>query len=55
MILEAPELKEEADALEALVSLGYTQKDARDALAGSDSAKNAEARIKAALAKLGRK
>src|SRR3989344_4361691 len=53
--VNAPELKDEADALEALVSLGYTQKDARDALAGSDSAKNAEARIKAALAKLGRK
>ena len=31
--VDAPELKEEADALEALVSLGYSQKEAREALA----------------------
>lgn len=30
--VEAPELKDEADALDALVSLGYTQRDAREAL-----------------------
>ncbi len=31
--VEAPELKTEADALDALVALGYSQREARDALA----------------------
>ncbi|MEK7077085.1 MAG: Holliday junction branch migration protein RuvA, partial [Patescibacteria group bacterium] len=53
--VDAPELKDEADALEALVSLGYTQKDARDALVGvSESNAGVENRVKAALKKLGR-
>lgn len=37
VIVDAPELKEEADAMEALVSLGYTQREARDALSGVSS------------------
>jgi len=53
--IDAPELKDEADALEALVSLGYTQKDARDALANvSESNAGVENRVKAALKKLGK-
>ena len=30
--MEAPELKEEADALDALMQLGYSQREAREAL-----------------------
>ena len=53
--IDAPELKDEADALEALVSLGYTQRDARDALANvSESNAGVENRVKAALKKLGK-
>lgn len=32
VVLEAPELKNEADALDVLIALGFSQKDARDAL-----------------------
>lgn len=54
--VEAPELKEEVDALEALQALGYSQKEARDALGKiSDNAAGAEKRIKEALKNLGRK
>lgn len=54
--VEAPELKEEADALEALVSLGYSQREAREALqAVPREILGAEQRVKAALKKLGRK
>lgn len=51
--VEAPELKEEADALDALVHLGYTQKEARDALTSvPQTTASAEERVKAALKKL---
>lgn len=54
--VEAPELKEEADALDALVHLGYTQKEARDALMSvPETTASAEERVKAALKKLSRK
>lgn len=52
--VEAPELKEEADALEALVSLGYSQKEAREALAQVPSdTTSVEKRVKEVLKKLG--
>jgi Holliday junction DNA helicase RuvA len=54
--IDAPELKDEADALEALVSLGYTQRDARSALAEvSDKELGVEARVREALKKFGKK
>ncbi len=50
----APELKEEADALEALVSLGYSQHEARRVLGeGEGRGGSVEARLKEALKKLG--
>lgn len=54
--VEAPELKEEADALEALVALGYSQREAREALQrlGPDIT-SIEKRVKEALKSLGRK
>lgn len=52
--VEAPELKEEADALEALVSLGYSQGEAREALRGVPrEITSPEKRIKEVLRKLG--
>lgn len=52
--LGAPELREEADALDALVSLGYTHSEARSALAGvPKEVKNASDRVKEALRSLG--
>ncbi len=52
--VEAPELKEEADALEALVSLGYSQREAREALSGvPKEIASAEKQVKEALKKLG--
>ncbi|TSC69310.1 MAG: holliday junction DNA helicase RuvA [Parcubacteria group bacterium Gr01-1014_66] len=52
--VNAPELQEEADALEALMSLGYSQREARDALAGVGyHITSAEKRIAEALKKLG--
>jgi Holliday junction DNA helicase RuvA len=52
--VEAPELKEEADALEALVALGYTQREAREALAAvSPETQSVEKRVREALKKLG--
>lgn len=54
VLVEAPELKEEADALEALVSLGYSQREAREALQQiPEEVKSIEKRIQGALKKLG--
>ena len=54
--LNAPELKEEADAMDALVQLGYSQREARDALQiVSKEIVGAEKRVRAALTQLGRK
>lgn len=51
--VEAPELKDEADALEALVSLGYSQREAREALSGiSPETRSVEKRVREALKKL---
>ena len=53
--IDAPELGEEADALDALVALGYSQREAREALwAVPPEIIGAEARIKGALRKLGK-
>lgn len=50
----APELKEEADALDALVSLGYTQSEAREALSVvPKEVRDASGRVKEALRRLG--
>lgn len=54
--MEAPELKEEADALDALVQLGYSEREAREALQQVPrDIEGAEKRVKAALKKLGGK
>jgi len=54
VMVEAPELKEEADALDALVSLGYSQREAREALARvPEDIKSSEKRVKEALQRLG--
>lgn len=56
VIVEAPELKEEADALEALVSLGYSSQEARDALAYvSRETRGVEKRVAEALKQLGKR
>ena len=56
IIVEAPELREEADALDALVSLGYSQREAREALARvPEDIKSSEKRVKEALQRLGGK
>lgn len=53
--ISAPELKEEADALDALISLGYSKKEARDALRDTPKeTPSAEGKLKAALKKLGK-
>lgn len=53
--VDAPELKEETDALDALISLGYTQSEARESLARvSKDIRGASARVKEALRQLGR-
>jgi len=53
--IEAPELKEEADALEALISLGYSQREAREALARVPAdITSMEKRVGAALKNLGK-
>ncbi len=49
----APELKDEADALDALVSLGYSPREAREALSGVPAeGANLERRVKEALKKM---
>ena len=54
-IADMPELREESDALDALVSLGYSYAEARDALAAvAKDVKGAGARVKEALKRLGR-
>ena len=53
--VEALELKHEADALEALVSLGYSRAEAREALSQiSPEIMSIEARIKEVLKKIGK-
>ncbi len=53
--VDAPELKGEADALDALLSLGYSQREAREALAKvSGRASGAEEKVREALKLLGR-
>ena len=50
-----PELKEESDALDALVALGYSQFEARDTLSSvPEEIRGASERVKAALKRLGR-
>lgn len=52
--IDAPELKEELDALDALTSLGYSQREAREALARlPKEITGTEKRIKEVLKKLG--
>ena len=52
--VEAPELKDEADAIDALVALGYSQREARDALTGvSAKGMSLERRVGEALKQLG--
>lgn len=56
MTVEAPELKDEADALDALVALGYSPREARNALAMiSSGTASLEKRIGEALKQLGKK
>jgi Holliday junction DNA helicase RuvA len=51
---DVPELKEEADALDALMTLGYTQSEARDALAAvPKEVRGASERVHEALRRLG--
>lgn len=51
--VSVPELKDEADALDALMSLGYNQREARDALSAVPAdVRGAPARVKAALKSL---
>lgn len=55
-MIDTPELKEEADAMEALIALGYSQREARDALAKvSAEITSVEKRVKEALKKIGRR
>ncbi len=50
----APELKEEADALDAMISLGYSQSEAREALSQvPKDVQDASDRVKQALRQLG--
>lgn len=56
VVVEAPELQAEADALEAMVALGYSQSEARSALARvPEGVQGAEKRIGEALKQLGKK
>ena len=53
--VEAPELKAEADALDALISLGYSQREAREALAVVPAAiTRVEDRVGEALKRIGK-
>lgn len=52
--VEAPELKTEADALDALISLGYSQREAREALAAvPQEMRRVEQRVGEALKRMG--
>lgn len=54
--VDAPELQEEADALEALVALGYSPREAREALSGvASEITDSGARVKEALKRVERK
>lgn len=54
--IEAPELKEEADSLDVLVALGYSRREARDALSElSPEERGVEKRVKEALKKIGKR
>ncbi|MEK7542023.1 MAG: Holliday junction branch migration protein RuvA [Patescibacteria group bacterium] len=54
--VEAPELKTEADALDALVALGYSPREAREALAAVPAeAARVEERVQMALRRIGGK
>ena len=54
--MEAPELKEEADALDALIQLGYSQREAREALQKvPKEITGTEKRLKEVLKMLGKK
>ncbi len=54
--VEAPELKDEADAIDALIALGYSQREARDALSVvPEGLGSIEKRVSHALKQLGRK
>lgn len=53
--VSAPELKEEADALDALVSLGYSKGEAKEALRDiSKDALSAEEKVRSVLKRLGK-
>ncbi len=52
--ISAPEMKEESDALDALMALGYNPREAREALAAVPAeVRGASARVKGALKRLG--
>lgn len=54
MTIEAPELKDEADAIDALIALGYSQREARDALSVVPAdIKSIEKKVSYALKQLG--
>lgn len=54
--IEAPELKDEADAIDALVGLGYSPREARDALSAvPDKTMSLEKKVSQALRQLGMK
>lgn len=54
--IEAPELKDEADAIDALVALGYSQREAREALSTVPAdGGSIEKRVSQALKRLGTK
>lgn len=53
--MEAPELKTEADALDALISLGYSQREAREALSAvPQEITRVEQRVGEALKRIGK-
>lgn len=56
--LEAPELKDEADVLDVLIALGYSQREARDALSSvpqQEGVVSVEKRVREVLKKIGTK
>lgn len=56
VVVDAPELKDEADALEALVSLGYSPREAREALGGvAQEIMGTQKRVSEALKNLGKR
>lgn len=55
VMVDAPELKTEADSLDALVSLGYSQREAREALAAVPAEiQGVEKRVGEALKRIGK-